>query len=223
MTAPVDAVLFDLDDTLCAYRRPGAELLNLAFDAVGVDRLFTVEEYHRRYDALLGECEEMVAFRERCFAELATENGHDPDLGRAVARAYASEREQSAVEPLAGAVDAVEALAADHRLGLVTNGAREWQRTKLESLGVADSFETTVFAGFDAPAKPAPEPFEVALDDLRVAADRAVHVGNSLTTDVAGAHAAGLRSVWLREDGREPSDDPHHVVDAPAELVEPPW
>ncbi|PSQ56909.1 haloacid dehalogenase, partial [Halobacteriales archaeon SW_7_71_33] len=37
MTAvDVETVLFDLDDTLCTYRRSGAELLSLAFDRVGV-------------------------------------------------------------------------------------------------------------------------------------------------------------------------------------------
>ncbi|WP_049969832.1 HAD family hydrolase [Haladaptatus cibarius] len=46
-----------------------------------------------------------------------------------------------------------------------------------------------------ARAKPHPEPFESVLAELDSTADRAVHVGNSLTTDIPGAKAAGLGAV----------------------------
>jgi len=57
-----------------------------------------------------------------------------------------------------------------------------------------------VFAGHETPPKPDPEPFRRALDDLGVAPERAVHVGDSLATDVAGAARAGLRAIRLRTD-----------------------
>lgn len=46
MTAPVDAVLFDLDDTRCSYRRSSAELLAVAFDhrTVGAPPTVTVKD-----------------------------------------------------------------------------------------------------------------------------------------------------------------------------------
>ena len=221
----VDAVLFDLDDTLCSYRRSGAELLSLSFDAVGVEPFFTVEEYHERYDQYLGTVDGMAALRERCFADVAGAKGRDPDLGRTVARAYAAERDQSAVEVLPGAREAVDALAGDHHLGLVTNGPPDMQREKLAATGLEGTFDVSVFAGFDAPAKPEPAPFHRALGALGVAADRAVHVGNSLRTDVPGAKRAGLGAAWLRQDGAEPGGDPgpDYVLEELADLAEPPW
>jgi len=225
----VDAVLFDLDDTLCTYRRTGAELLAVAFDRVGVEPFFTAADYRARYDEHLGTIDDMAAFRERCFADVAEAKGRDPALGREVARVYEAERDQSNVEPLPGARAAVEALAADHRLGLVTNGPPEMQREKLAAVGLDDAFGVEVFAGFDTRAKPEPAPFHRALEALGVDADRAVHVGNSLTTDVPGAKAAGLDAAWLREDGAAPGDvdpgeaAPDYVLDTLEELVAPPW
>lgn len=221
----MDAVLFDLDDTLCRYRVSGREVLDRAFEAVGVEPLFAIEDYHAVYDDYAESADTVDGLREACFADLAAQSGVAPDVGRAVARVYAAERDHRNVEPLDGALEAVRTLAGDHRLGLVTNGAPSMQGQKLEAIGLAAAFETVVHAGHDAPAKPAPEPFHAALDALGVAPERAVHVGNSLETDVAGANAAGLRSVWLRNGAAEEpaATEPDDVVDTPAGLLERPW
>jgi len=218
------AVLFDLDDTLCTYRRGGAELLSVAFERVGVEPLFTVEQYHERYPEFVDETEGIRDLRRACFVALAEDAGHDPEVGRAVEAAFADERDHGNVDPVPGARDAVDHLAADHRLGLVTNGSPEMQRQKLAGIGLADRFETVVYAGYDAPGKPAPEPFHAALDDLGVAPERAVHVGNSLRSDVAGAHAAGVESAWLAgDDAANPDPTPDHRLASLRDLLDPPW
>jgi len=221
MTA-VDAVLFDLDDTLCEYRRSGAELLDLAFDDVGVDPFFGVDEYHARYDEFLPKTDAMVELRRECFAALAADRGRDPDLGRAVADAFAAERDHGNVRALPGAAEAVERLAADHRLAVLTNGAPGMQSAKLAALPFRDAFEAVVHAGYDAPRKPEPDPYHHALNLLDATPERAVHVGNSLTTDVPGAHAAGVRSAWL-SDGSEPDPEPHYRLESLRDLTAPPW
>jgi putative hydrolase of the HAD superfamily len=220
---PVETVLFDLDDTLCAYRRSGAELLAVAFDRVGVDPCFEAADYHARYAEFVDESDDIEELRERCFAALAADAGREPVLGREVARAFADERDHTAVDPLPGTAAAVERLADRHRLGVVTNGAPAMQRRKLGALPFADAFETVVHAGYDAPAKPAPDPFHHALDGLDGTPERAVHVGNSLTSDVAGARNAGLRSVWLRQPGGPGEHRPHFTVETPGDLIDPPW
>lgn len=224
---PVDAVLFDLDDTLCRYRRSGAELLALCFERVGVDPFFTVEEYHARYDEHLGVIDDMTQFRERCFVEVAEAKDRAPDLAREVARAYADERDQSAVDLVTGAMEAVDALAVDHHLGLVTNGPPDMQREKLSAIGLTDAFDVTVFAGFETAAKPNPEPFHAALEELGVDGERAVHVGNSLTTDVDGAKRAGVRAAWVRSEAVDSGVDldpaPDYVLAGLAALAERPW
>jgi len=224
MSGTIDAVLFDLDDTLVEYERSPGQLLEIAFESVGVEPFFAVAEYFDRFEDHLAPDVSIAEGRAACFAAIADDRGRDPDLGRRVADAFAAERDQSRVEPLPGARETLDALGADHALGVVTNGPPGMQSTKLEAAGLADRFETVVFAGHDAPAKPDPEPFAVALSDLGVTADRAVHVGDSLSSDVAGAHAAGLRSAWLSAgEGVEPEPEPHHAIGELAELGELPW
>ncbi|WP_330633639.1 HAD family hydrolase [Halocatena halophila] len=49
--------------------------------------------------------------------------------------------------------------------------------------------------GVDTAPKPAPEPFEYALNQMSVTPEQAIYVGNSLEYDVASAHAAGTTAV----------------------------
>lgn len=216
----VDTVLFDLDGTLVEYERTTGELLDLAFEAAGVDPFFEVSEYFDRYNDHLSPGMSIAEGRARCFAAIAEDRDRDPELGRRVADAFADERDHSRVEPLPGARAVVESLAEELSVGVVTNGPPEMQTTKLAAAGLADHFETVVFAGHDTLPKPDPEPFEVALSDLGASADRAIHIGNSLSSDVAGAHAAGLRSAWVpAEDGVEPDPKPHHAFESLAEIL----
>lgn len=229
MTDAVDTVLFDLDHTLVTYSRPADDVLAEAFDRAGVDPFFPVEAYFARYGQYLGNYDSLVALRRDCFADIAVESGRPPEHGHAVADAFCAARDQSAVDLLPGARAAVEHLADDHRLGVVTNGAPDAQEPKLRASGLADYFETVVYAGFDTLAKPDAAPFDHALDTLSSAPERAVHVGNSFGSDVAGAHAAGLRSVHVPsgDDGADGPDDgthsPHYRVSTLDELVGPPW
>ena len=217
-----DTVLFDIDDTLCTYRRTAAAVLDEAFGTVGVEPYFEASAYHDRYAEFVDDTEDVDDLRRECFAAIADDDGRDPDLGRAVADAFAAARDHSNVAPLPGAVEAVEALAEDHRVGVVTNGAPEMQSAKLRGLGLADAFETVVHAGYDARAKPHPEPFERALAALDTSADQAVHVGNSLSSDVVGAHAAGVASAWL-DAGGVPEPTPTYRLRSMGDLRRPPW
>ncbi|MGZ0746824.1 HAD family hydrolase [Haloparvum sp. AD34] len=235
----IETVLFDLDDTLVEYRRSPGEVLQASFETVGVDELFPVEAYYDRFEEFAEKTDSMAELRAECFAAIADERGHDPDLGRTVADAFDAERDQSNVELRPGVPETLDALAADHRLGIVTNGARDAQQRKIEAVDLDRWMETTVVAGDELPAKPSPAPFERALDALDASPETAVHVGDSLDSDVAGAAAAGLHSVWAADraardsdgesnDGDDPLDgamehEPTYRVDAVADLRTPPW
>lgn len=224
MDESVSGLVFDLDGTLCEYRRPGTAVLAEAFEKADVPPFFTAADYYGRYDEYVPASDSIREVRERCFADLAAESGRDPAVGRAVADAYEAARDHAGVRWVPGADEAIETLADRYPLAMVTNGDPEMQGTKLASLDIADRFETVVHAGFDAPAKPAPEPFDLALDALGVEAPRAATIGNSLPHDVTGAHNAGLRSVWLDREGAGPPDpEPHHRIESMHELLEEPW
>lgn len=232
MNEPVEAVLFDIDDTLCVYRRSGEKLLAEGFEREGIEPFFQVTEYYDRFEEFAGDYDSIDELRAACFATIADERGRDPAVGRALGEHYAAARDHREVVFLPGAREAVDALGEEYVLGVVTNGGPDSQRPKLEGLGVADAFETVVYAGFGVAPKPDPAPFHRALDALGVRPERAVHVGNSLDADVAGAHAAGLRSVWVpngpeatgrANDETEAGNGPDHTLDTLFELTPPPW
>lgn len=51
--------------------------------------------------------------------------------------------------------------------------------------------------------KPRKEMFEYALKSARVSETEVIHIGDSLSSDVNGAGACGIHSVWINRSGRE--------------------
>jgi putative hydrolase of the HAD superfamily len=93
---------------------------------------------------------------------------------------------------------------------LVTNSSVRAQMAKLEAVGLESAFAAVVISGEIGIAKPDPAIFAVAVDRLQLTPSDVCHIGDSLSTDVAGALASGISSVWLNRSRRElgPSD-PH--------------
>lgn len=220
--AGIDTVLFDLDHTLVAYNRTSGELLAASFEARGLDPLFPVEAYYERFDELRDQHDSIESLRADCFERLARERGHDPSMGREVATAYAELRDQTNVSFVPGARTVLDRLHGRVDLGVVTNGTGEAQRAKIDAVGLDRWIDATVFAGEEVPSKPEAAPFERALTRLGSTPASAVHVGDSLSSDVAGANAAGLHSVWLADgDELEPGAPtaPTHRIDSVGDLL----
>jgi len=70
----------------------------------------------------------------------------------------------------------------------------------LDGLGWTQRFAAVITSAELGAAKPDPRPFHAALDVLGVAPADAVHVGDDLEADVAGARAAGVHGVLLARD-----------------------
>ena len=169
----------------------------------------------------LGETEGLQAmrafvpdFRLRVWtAALASAGIAAERLIRAAIDAFRSARRRNQlVDPEAAAV--VRDLARDHRLALVTNGAPDVQREKLSRTALASFFEITVISAEIGAGKPDPRIFEAALTSLEIAPNDAVMIGDSLARDIAGAHAAGLRAIWIDRASREAVPAPAPVPDA---------
>lgn len=224
-TGAIELVSFDLDGTLVQYERSPGDVLTVAFEELGVDPLFTVEEYYRQYERLVGEYDSIGTLRQACFETLAVENGYERERGLAVAAAFDELRDQSRVELLPGVEELLSAFEDLYSLAIITNGARDAQHRKLDAVGLDDRIGTVVVAGADTKPKPDPEPFERVCSAVDTQPANAVHVGDSLETDVAGATAAGMESVWIAD--KEMNDHqgftPTYRVPTPAALREPPW
>jgi putative hydrolase of the HAD superfamily len=100
----------------------------------------------------------------------------------------------------------LRALQPGFRLGLITNGAPEIQRVKIRATGLAPYFESVTISGEVGVGKPLKRIFEIALEQLGVAAAGAVMVGDSQSRDVRGAREAGIGSRWVNRTGARLSD-----------------
>lgn len=90
-----------------------------------------------------------------------------------------------------------------YRLGLVTNGVPDLQREKLDRSGLAGWFDAVAVSGELDCGKPDPGIFAYACATLGVSPVECVMVGDNPERDMAGAMAAGMRSVWVQRYGRE--------------------
>jgi putative hydrolase of the HAD superfamily len=76
----------------------------------------------------------------------------------------------------------------------------------LERTGLRPLVDAVVISAEVGAAKPQPAIFHAALERLGATAADALHVGDSLELDVAGARAAGLRAVLVARDGDPPRE-----------------
>ncbi|MEA2359924.1 MAG: hypothetical protein QOI62_3184 [Solirubrobacteraceae bacterium] len=76
----------------------------------------------------------------------------------------------------------------------------------LERTGLRPLVDAVVISAEVGVAKPQPAIFHAALERLGATAADAMHVGDSLELDVAGARAAGLRAVLVARDGDPPRE-----------------
>lgn len=88
--------------------------------------------------------------------------------------------------------DVLTQLARRWPLVAITNGNADPSRC-----GLADYFQFTLRAGPDGRSKPYGDMFYNAARQLGVAPGELLHVGDDLTTDVAGAVRAGVQACWI--------------------------
>jgi HAD superfamily hydrolase (TIGR01549 family) len=100
----------------------------------------------------------------------------------------------------------LKSLNSRYKIALITNTqGQKTTRTHRISLypELENFFKVIIVAGEGGiPPKPAPEPFYVCLEKLRIAPSEAVYVGDDWLIDVCGAREAGLHPIWLK----------HHTV-----------
>lgn len=107
--------------------------------------------------------------------------------------------------------DAAPALAGYRAHGLRLVVVSNWDislHAVLGNVGLRRLLDGILTAAEAGARKPAPAIFERALELAGVAASEAIHVGDSLEEDVAGARAAGIEPVLVSRDGARP---PRHI------------
>jgi 2-haloalkanoic acid dehalogenase type II len=202
------AVLLDVLGTLVRLEPPGpllrAELgrAGVAVSEEAAQRAFRAEiDYYVRHHLEGRDGASLERLRDRCAAVLVGELGA-PGLDVAVARRAMLRALRFTPFP-----DAVRALRALRARELTLVAASNWDCALprvLERAGLGPLLDATVSSAEVGHPKPDPGLFRAALRLAHADAGDAVHVGDSLANDVAGARAAGIRPVLLVREGDPP-------------------
>lgn len=105
--------------------------------------------------------------------------------------------------PFADTLPVLDALRPKYTTGIITNGYVSLQRAKIERYHLAEHVDFTLVSeevGYHKPDK------RIFMEALKIAGqsapDQTLYVGDSLTTDIKGAQAAGLIPILINSDDK---------------------
>lgn len=211
------AMLIDMDDTiLSAYGRPeiawntiaaefAEELAPLPPPQVAAAVLSFARNFWANAEAAwrmkLGEARRLTV--RGGFAALAA-NGHralPDDLADRIADRFTTYREE-AIFVFPGAHDAIDAFRARGvKLALVTNGAAEMQRAKVERFELAHRFDHIQIEGEHGFGKPEERAYLHAMEALGVSPADTWMIGDNLEWEVVTPQRLGIYSIWIDVHG----------------------
>jgi putative hydrolase of the HAD superfamily len=205
-----EAVMFDALGTLVALEPPGPLLRRGLREKAGVKISFAQADvalaaeisYYRAHLDQGRDRESLARLRRRCAQKL---RGALPASARAIEidsleAILLDALRFSAFPDVREAIEAVKRLPA--RALVVSNWdvSLEDVLARLQLAPLLDGVVTSAGAGA---RKPSEAIFVRALELAGVAPDRAVHVGDSLEEDIAGARRAGIEPILVSRDGLE--------------------
>jgi putative hydrolase of the HAD superfamily len=209
----VKSVLVDGMGTLIRLLPPGPLLSErLGVDLATAERAFHAEvAYYLEHQSEGRDPASLDDLRRRCAAVLAEAAGVDE--GGALETLLASLRFEAFA-------DAAPALAEIRGLGIRVVVVSNWDYSLsevLERVGLGDDLDAVVVSAVVGAAKPDRRIYDAALTAAGCAPAEALHVGDSVVNDVAGARAAGIDAVLLQRQG-EPPDGSFRVIGSLSEL-----
>ena len=232
------AILFDLDDTILDYdsvadrswkqvcdtvspKLPGLGTQELCA-ALKAKALWCWSEPDRH---LRGRRDLLAARIEIVSSVLQCLGVSDPEICEEISVSYEKIRTEL-IAPRPGAIETLRQLHRDGiKLGLVTNGAKEPQRAKINRFGLAPFFDSIVIEGEFGIGKPDQSVFQHSMEKLGANPQQTWMAGDNLYFDVGGAQDVGIWGIWVdwRRSGlpKDSKVKPDRIVHLISELVDP--
>ena len=208
----IDAVLFDLDDTLHddtrAFHGAAEEVAREVAAEHGIDALALkhayvaeAEGFWHRLDAAQLRTRLSGVRAQLWGAALGRMGIVDEPVARESAHRY-NEYRKKYFEVFPGTFEVLRALRArGMKLGILTNGFSETHREKIELLRLTDFFDAIFIADELGMLKPDPLLFAHACAELGTTPQHGAMVGDRYERDIRGALDAGMYAVWLNVRG----------------------
>ena len=206
MARKYKSVFFDADDTLFDYPRAerAALLACLCEFRISSEPEIFLDTYQRHNHDLWQAFErgemDQAALRVERFRRLFAELGFLYPAPEAVSPFYL-EILSGQSQLLPGALATVRTLAKKFPLAMITNGIASVQNRRFAASSLTPYFQAVVISEEVGIAKPDPRIFAPALQKIGVEAADVLYVGDSVTSDMAAAHNAGMDFCWLNPNG----------------------
>lgn len=183
----VDAVIFDLDDTLYSEKEYVRSGYRKIAEHLGVQQMedemwsvfksggMAIDEVLKSYNLLDMKEEALQIYR--C---------QEPDI-----HAYA------------GVINMIDRIRKNRKVGIITDGRPEGQKAKINALGLeVDKVIITDELGGIEYRKPNKTAFYLMKDYLRVKFERMVYIGDNIRKDFIAPENLGMKTIWFRnKDG----------------------
>ncbi len=194
----IQAVIFDLDNTLTDFMKAKEEAIGAAVDAMidaglplgrqeAIENIFAIYkqkgiEHQRVFNFLLEQ----------------TIGRNDDRILAAAVVAYRRARDSSLVTYPHTRLVLNRLLRSGYKMAVVSDAPRFEAWLRLTALGLQHSFDLVLTFDDTGFHKPDPRGFQMALEVLEVEPDRAVVIGDWKERDILGGRNAGLHTVYAR-------------------------
>lgn len=218
----IEFLFLDLDDTILDFQKAERLALAKTLESFGLPPTDTVlARYHEINREHWERLERKELTRQQVlvgrFAALFAEMGLSAQAEQ-VARAYEENLSQGHYF-LPGAEEALKSLSKKYKLYLASNGTARVQAGRLKSAGIIPYFQEIFVSEEMGYNKPDPAYFDACFARIPgFRKDRAMMVGDSLTSDILGGIQAGIATCWVNPHRKTGSIRPDYEIESIVQL-----
>ncbi len=218
------SVLLDLDDTILDFKKAEKIAVSKTFRGIGIEPTDAVVE--RYSDINVGQWEKLelgIITREEVLSS------RFDMLFEELGVAYSGYEAQLTYEKLLeighyfmpGAEEMLNTMYEKYDLYIVSNGTASVQYSRLASAGITHMFKGIFISEHMGTQKPSKEYFDKCFAAIPgFDREKAIIVGDSLTSDIRGGINAGVRTCWYNPQGKALREDivPDYTITEISEL-----
>lgn len=218
----IEFLFLDLDDTILDFQKAERLALAKTLESFGLPPTDTVlARYHEINREHWERLERKELTRQQVlvgrFAALFAEMGLSAQAEQ-VARAYEENLSQGHYF-LPGAEEALQSLSKKYKLYLASNGTARVQAGRLKSAGIIPYFQEIFVSEEMGYNKPDPAYFDACFARIPgFRKDRAMMVGDSLTSDILGGIQAGISTCWVNPHHKTGEIHPDYEIESIVQL-----